>query len=239
MVPDIHSEGQPSIQDSQHTGKLSGESKLISKLKEKMTHEKAEKILKFIAGFPESSISDLRSLSEIEEYSPHDVQEALIIYSREIIGLHGERSRALGLDAARKKTAKGELELNVFWKVSNGLTLEYPKSISLEYFDKNITCQHQLYCNIPLHEGSFTSSVFEDTRTVERLLVSAMHDMKKDHMSSISMLDLDTYRHVWRGFRWMCANLLEWNGDFKYPEDIDHLPISPVQGEQFTKLSSG
>ncbi len=55
---------------------------------------------------------------------------------------------------------------------------------------------------------------------------ATLHDLKKREPS------LQGIRHMWRGLRWMNANMLDWdNPNTIMPEQLDTLPLPPSQGK--------
>lgn len=70
-------------------------------------------------------------------------------------------------------------------------------------------------------EGKFNITRFADFRQRKARVVHAS-GLKDDP-------DLNTHRYMWRGVRWMAANILQWNEtDIVFPEQLDDITLEQV-----------
>lgn len=209
----------------------------------------ARVILQTIVDTHENTFTEGSDLTKAGSYGIEQIREALTLVSQDIMQTMGVNQ--FGRSHAEKQTPNGKLSLIVrhrlykkdgFRKLKPLEVLEEPLDIDdghewdlLEgegiktgepaFLKMYLTAKNDdrvLLAELPLKEnipaGLATNVGFYDYRDGGRMV--SMYD----YTYGSEGFSIDGFRHMWRGFRWVSTNMLNWNGDFKLPEDLN-LPL--------------
>lgn len=172
----------------------------------------ARLVLETLVGIHENTLTETSDLTKVGKYDTNCIRKALNLVSQEILNTHQNELLLLGTSTTRKQTAYGKLSLTVFQKLDKNLKPSEPESLYMSLTQGN---NFVLESQVPLIETSSWTQIsirFSDFR--QGINVTSMYDMKDG-------FSIDKYRHIWRGMRWLSANMLDWDGKFKLPEDLD------------------
>jgi hypothetical protein len=210
---------------------------------EQMDLATAREVLGAVVNTSESTFTETSDPSRVEPYNTEQIREALLLVSQDVIQSSGESK--FGRSIAEKQTPSGKLSLIIrqqFYKKGesgeleattrplanhdddytrleqNGLIPGEPTSLVMHLTAED--GHRLLYCELPLKEEP----------SIEDTIVSGFRDNKEDGRT-VTMYHLlhppqdfqqiEGFRHMWRGLRWLSDNILNWKGDSRLPEDLD------------------
>jgi len=173
--------------------------------------EAAKVIIQDIIRTSEKTISPSSDLGNISGHSSVEIRNALAVTTRKIMSMPGSRfrSRDLGAVETFKQTQYGEACLWLGSRIDPHSDNPIPElsNITLELNSA------ELEAVIPLHDTSVRLfALFRDWRKHVHIITPQSPEEK---------FDLSTFRSLWRGMRWLSANLDIWEtSGFIMPEDL-------------------
>lgn len=164
----------------------------------------ARVVLATVVRTHENTLTEASNLTKVGIYDIDQVREALNLVSRDIMS---------GISWVEKQTQSGRLMLFVYHLSGEDSKTEEPESL---YMSLTNAGGFVLESEVPLRQSDSwvrqDAVRFSDFR--RGVNVVSMYDIKKK-------FSIDSFRHIWRGMRWLSANMLDWSGDFKLPEDLE------------------
>lgn len=167
----------------------------------------ARLVLEAVVGVHERTLTETSDLTKIGCYSTDQIREALDLVSQNIMASSGNENRT------EKQTPYGKLSLLVRRQIDKNLKYGEPENL---YMSLNKSGRYVLESEVPLGQGGSQfrqyAVRFSDFR--QEVKVISMYNIRQD-------FSIEKFKHIWRGMRWLSANMLDWNGKFRLPEDLD------------------
>jgi hypothetical protein len=193
---------------------------------EQIDLDTARTILQAIITTHENTINETTPLDRVAGYPTELVRQAEQVVAQSLMDEHtayrDHSAPAQSRNYLRKDTPQGSLDLSLSGAV-----------VGLQFYEKpNMFLV--LDNEYPLEEiDAFTASHygFTDRRPGGNRIT--LFDMRHGH--DLNNPPLEGIRHMWRGLRWMNANMLGWkNQNTILPEQLDTLPLPSSQGKKKT-----
>lgn len=228
---------------------VSAESRLPSR--ESVDLATARVILQAVVDTHENTFTEGSDLTRAGSYDIEQIRQALALVSQDIMQTRGVNQ--FGRSHAEKQTPHGILSLVVRhrlykkdgsrkfkpldvleepldtadgdkWDFLEGEGIKTGKPAFLKMYLTAKNDDRVLLSELPLEDvipaGLATSVGFYDYRDGGRMV--SMYD----YTYGSEGFSIDGFKHMWRGLRWVSTNMLNWNEDFKLPEDLDKsLPL--------------
>jgi len=184
--------------------------------------ETARKILKALWTTPESTFTEESDLSRIGDYDSDQIRQAFAKIAIDIIANSLSKDNEIK-DSAVKPTPYGNARLVVNYKVLDGKNIE-PWGIWLSlsqsrkiFIDMSLNLE-DIEPNTPGREA-YDSYFLDDRPNTVSASANQLYNEKNNQIA--------TYRKLFRGMRWVAANLLNWDGEFILPEQLGNRALSP------------
>lgn len=179
----------------------------------------ARSILQAVVTIHENSFFEDSDLSRVGIYHIDQVMQALQVVSEDVMNSNNGNFYKLSVvEMLKKPTSHGTLALSVSYELTH-TSEQYKKPVNLSM--SLLNGKFVLESVIPLRHSDdrFNQNEirFVDFRRGVRMV--SMYDMKQS-------FSIDKFRYIWRGMRWLIANMLDWDGDLKFPEDLDNRALS-------------
>lgn len=185
-----------------------------------MQFGEARRILQAVVLTHESTISLNTPLEAVAGFSTEQIRKAAALVGISVILTHRGNS-VFDITTARKFTPSGEATLNMARRFTpEGLPMEEYQRLYLGLSEGD---RFLIESDFPLHEPI---DDFERVNVGFRDFRNGTH-LSLYEISSRGQFSLDDYRHLFRGVRWMFANMLEWDKPgFIMPEQLDRMALS-------------
>ncbi len=216
--------------------------------REAMDLAAAREVLKVVVNTPESTFTETSDLDKVGPYNSEQIREALKVVSQDITQRTGVSK--FGRSYAEKQTPYGKVFLIVRQQFYEEYESGKPETtmgtltdedVDYEIMEKigskpgepatlamSLTAENGdrlLLCELPLKQtlvaGDDSRVGFYDRRDEGRMV--SMYDYNPEFRSKEfrEEIGIDGIRHMWRGTRWLSTNMLDWEKDFRLPEDLD------------------
>ncbi len=189
----------------------------------------ARNMLQAVVSTHENSFTKDSQLDRVGSYSTDQVRTALQIFCLSLLSNHEVVDTELAV-STRKLGSYGELELILFREQDDNLhPMTDFQHVTLRLVDPSN--KGQLENTTPLKNvkpnkrGSWDSNFgFADTRGT-----TVVSQFKRADLSDLKhVFKLEDFRLMWRGLRWMCANILNWDQpSIIIPEQLDTPSLPP------------
>lgn len=211
---------------SEVTGELKESHDTVAPKQEDIDIQTAREILEVLSNTPESTFTKDSDLSIIGGYNPYQIRQAFTKVAIDIIANSSMKDPKIKHSAIRH-TLHGDAMIVVNYKVDReGKDIEpWGIWLSLSQGRKTIIDMSLNFEDIvpgtPGYKGYAMLLGFHDDRP-NTISASAIEFYKEGNNQ------LTVFRKLFRGTRWIAANLLDWSGEFILPEELDHhaLPSS-------------
>ncbi len=213
----------------------------------------ARGILQLVVGTHQNSWEGNSDLNKLGLYSMKTVRDALRLVSLDTVKSHGaifgdHAGFACDDYSISKPAALGiRVELSI-WPANK------PSTVSMEwgklYNEEREIQDNWITASMPL---------IEPKTTVDRVLAATFADRRPEHKMKpkdteevVRILNMDQkytkgyrkpfnleeYRNSWLGLRWLTYNLLNWDKDFKFPEELGPAQPQLTQSQSRKALPS-
>lgn len=166
----------------------------------------ARQILQCVVDTHEDTLNDNTDLSRAGLYSMEEVWEALKLISLEVFNKHG--GDLLKNFVIKKNTGREELLFAVYEE--NGK----PISVAMQLGANSYSYNYLMVMHVPLKKPNTEIDRFFAGTFIDK------HSNQNEFSSLYGEGTLGDYKKSLLGFRWLAYNLLNWDNDFKFPEDL-------------------
>ncbi len=179
---------------------------------ELMPLDTAKEILRVVVLSNEQSLMGESDLSHVGIYTLQQVRTAMDRISYMTHALYGGETLDSGVQTVKKDTRYGILHLAIFQTINGDKG---------EIIAKNLTMNmdHLIETCIPLgNDNTWLGPVrtrFKDYRKGTNIYASMYNNGIPP--------TIETYKQIWKGMRWLCANMLSWQEKTILPEDLNNL----------------
>lgn len=180
----------------------------------------ASQILQAVISTHESSITPATPLEIVTGFTTRQIREAATVVGLDVVLKHRGDS-VFDISTARKTTQYGNASLSIHKRYDEtGQPTEQYKRVYLALVQGG---KYQIESEFPL---------LEPENDFDRIYVS-YKDFRHNRLLSLyeiqkrGRFSLEDYQHLFRGVRWLFANMLDWDRpDLIMPEQLNHLPLS-------------
>jgi hypothetical protein len=175
-------------------------------------------ILAFIVNCHEQSLDP--AVGSLEQYSFFEIRQALASAAHQVVG-DKQLSTGKFRSQVKRISPTRSMTLSIKYRSAiTGMPSDIPHRIDLYMLDTAISKAYIIQLSLTLHGAQ---DVFDSS------FVGFKDRYQRKDQSRVSPEAEKDYRHLWRGLRWLCANLLTWHRPgIILPEDLDDFSTFPL-----------
>lgn len=178
-----------------------------------MTLGKAQRVLVQIVRKDESQIKDVSDFGRVGPYSSEAIRTAI-----EIVGTHTIRSNQTNKfqDSVSKMTDEGKLELLTIRPLSQTEKETTARNLQMFLYSKDASATNSVSVRMEF-------PLIPTTLPIDREFIAFGDGKKRVSLADLERnFSVEKAQFLWRGLRWMCANMLLWKTWWSIsPENID------------------
>lgn len=196
--------------------------------REPMALDRARLILQGVVDVPEDAFTEDYDALDFGDLKSVEVREALTVVATDLLATHPHKDKLKGLSLMSKQTLHGRLTFGIVLgddPIKGAGHVGQPEVLQMELTNEGRYILESAVLlenrNAPwVSHGYKAVERFSDWRGKNRDVIfmnKTLDDQKKGEMDKLQKI-----RH---GLRWVAYNMLNWDNDFKLPEDINKSPL--------------